>query len=69
MDDDLHRGVPEGPPLEVAEVLALGPPLEVVMGPMMEEAARMELELGSEVGQWVNAWWGQLLVANSGKDL
>ena len=60
MEDEL-QGVPEGPPLEVAEVLARGPPLEVVSGPplevlagsMMEEAARVDLELEVEVGQQV----------------
>ena len=74
---DLLQGVPEGPPLEKVEVLALGPPLEVVLGPplevlvglMMEDAARVELELDLEGGQQVQAWWDQLLVASFGKAL
>ena len=61
--------VPEGSPLEVDGVLLLGLPLEVAVGPVIKEAAREELELGPEVGQWVQAWRDQLLVANSGKDL
>ena len=32
--------------LEVAEVLAIGSPLEVVVGLLLEEAARVERELG-----------------------
>ena len=49
MDDELQGEVSEGPPLEGAEMLVLGPPLEVVVGLMMEEAARVELELDLEV--------------------
>ena len=52
------------PHLEVAEVLATGPPLEVVLGPplevvvglFLEKAARVERELGLGEGWWVLAW-------------
>ena len=59
MEEDELWGVPEGPPLEVTEVLALGPPLEVVLGPPLEvlvglkgdEAVEVELEMDLEGGR------------------
>ena len=50
--------MPEGAPLEVADVLALWPPLEVVSGPPLEmsvglkavEAVKVELEMDLEGG-------------------
>ena len=51
MFDDLQWGVPEGPPLEVAEVLAPESPLEVVVGPVMDEAAKNN-------GGWFWEWVG-----------
>ena len=61
MAEDELWGVPEGPPLEEAEVLALGLPLEVVsgsplevlVGPKAEEAVKVELEVDLEGGQQV----------------
>ena len=59
MVDGLQWGVLEEPPLEVAEALAMGPPLEVVSGPplevvvgqLLEETARVEWELGLGEGR------------------
>ena len=67
----------EGPPLEVAEVLTLGPPLEVVSGPPLEvlaspkagEAVEVELELDLEGGRQGQAWWDPLLGASFGRVL
>ena len=69
--------MPEGPPLEVAEVLALGPPLRVVSGPPLEvlvglkaeEAVKVELEMDLEGGRQVQAWCDPLLVASFGRVL
>ena len=48
---DLQWGVLTVPPLGVAEVLVSGLPLEEVMGPPLEEAAREERESGLGVVQ------------------
>ena len=69
MVDDLQWGVLDEPPLEVTEALAMGPPLEVVVGLPLEETARVEQELGLGEGQWVIALWDQHLGANFGRDL
>ena len=66
---DLQWGVLAAPPLEVVEVLASGPPWEVVLGPPLEEVAREEQELGPGVVLQVEGWWERYLVANSGRFL
>ena len=50
-------------PLKLAEVLALGPPLEVVSGPPLEEAATEEQESGQGMVRQVEGWWRRHLVA------
>ena len=65
MVDDLQWGVLAESPLEVAEVLTTGPPMEVVsvptlevaVGLLLEEAARVEREMGLGEGRWGIAWW------------
>ena len=53
---DLWWGVLVAPLLEVAEVPASGPPVEVVPGPPLEDAAGEERDLGLGVVRQVEEW-------------
>ena len=61
----MAEGLATGPPLEVVS----RPPLEVVVGLSLEEAARVERELGMGEGQRVLDWWDQHICANFRRDL